>query len=130
MEIMVAYDASDSAKKAFDLAQRHAKAFNGKIHLVMAMESTSELELQEIENAERMLEDAGSICRKNKIAYETHVLVNDLEPGEILVQYAKDHHIEEIVVGIERTSKVGKLLFGSTAQYLILESPCPVATIK
>jgi len=56
--------------------------------------------------------------------------VRGLEAGEDLVQLAEDTGIAEIVIGIKRRSKVGKLLFGSTAQYLILHAPCPVLTIK
>ena len=47
-----------------------------------------------------------------------------------VVQFAKDTGIDEIVIGIKRRSKVGKLLFGSTAQYTILNANCPVLTIK
>jgi nucleotide-binding universal stress UspA family protein len=57
-------------------------------------------------------------------------VINDLETGETLVQFAEDHTIDEAVVGVRKTSKVGKLVFGSTAQYLILEAQCPVATVK
>jgi nucleotide-binding universal stress UspA family protein len=35
-----------------------------------------------------------------------------------------------IVIGIVKKSKVGKLFFGSTAQYLILKAHCPVLTVK
>ncbi|MBT7887657.1 MAG: universal stress protein, partial [Deltaproteobacteria bacterium] len=38
--------------------------------------------------------------------------------------------INEIIIGIKKTSKVGKLVFGSTAQHVILESNCPVVTVK
>ena len=38
--------------------------------------------------------------------------------------------VEEIIIGVRRRSKVGKLLFGSTAQYVILNAPCPVVSVK
>ena len=64
------------------------------------------------------------------IACETHVLVRGLTPGEDIVDFAKDHKMDEIIIGIEKKSKVGKLFFGSNAQYIILESPCPVVSVK
>ncbi len=64
------------------------------------------------------------------IACETHVLVRGLTPGEDIVDFAKDHKMDEIIIGIEKKSKVGKLFFGSNAQYIILESPCPVVSRK
>jgi nucleotide-binding universal stress UspA family protein len=46
------------------------------------------------------------------------------------VQFAAEERAELIIVGIRRRSKVGKLLMGSTAQYIILKAPCPVLTVK
>ena len=48
----------------------------------------------------------------------------------ILVEFADQNDIIEIVIGVRRRSKVGKLLFGSTAQYVILTAPCPVVSVK
>lgn len=130
MKIMLCYDGSEEAKQALKLAQMHAKAFAGKIFAITAMKSTPELELKEIEKAERLLRDVEKDCKGKQIDCKTLALVQDLEIGESLVQYAKDNNMEEVVIGIRKTSKVGKILFGSTAQYVILESECPVATIK
>jgi nucleotide-binding universal stress UspA family protein len=53
-----------------------------------------------------------------------------MTPDEDLVAYAKEQGIDEIAIGIRKRSKVGKLIFGSTAQYLILNAPCPVITVR
>ena len=130
MKIMIGYDGSEESKRALDLAAKHAKAFKGTVFIVTAMKQESELELKDIERAERKLREAEIHCKKEKVPVEKHLVVNDMEPGETLVQFIKDHAIDEAVIGIRKTSKVGKFLFGSTAQYLVLESPCPVATVK
>ena len=76
----------------------------------------------------RVAKYAESLFKNKKISCKTHLLVRGLEVGEDLVQFAKDTDIDEIVIGIKKRSKVGKLLFGSTAQYIILHATCPVLT--
>ena len=53
-----------------------------------------------------------------------------LEAGEDLVQIAEEKKVDEIIIGVRRRSKVGKLIFGSTAQYVILNAPSPVVAVK
>ena len=130
MKIMVAYDGSDVSMKALEVAQQHAKTFDGTVSVVIAVKETPQLEYKDIKKAERILIDAENMCKGKKIPCEKHVLVNDLEAGESLVQFSMDHQIDQIVLGIQKTSKVGKMLFGSTAQYVILEAKCPVITVK
>ncbi len=60
----------------------------------------------------------------------THLLVRGFTPGEDIVKFAKENNIDEILIGIKRRSKVGKLLFGSNAQFIILKAHCPVVTVK
>ena len=65
---------------------------------------------------------------ENVLPYKTHLLISGLESGEEIVQFAEDKQINEIIVGVRRRSKVGKLLMGSTAQHVILNAPCSVVT--
>jgi nucleotide-binding universal stress UspA family protein len=58
------------------------------------------------------------------------VSVNYLTAGEDLVQFAKDNDVDMMFIGIKKTSKVGKLMFGSTAQYVLLNAPCPVVAVR
>jgi nucleotide-binding universal stress UspA family protein len=53
-----------------------------------------------------------------------------MSPGEDLVRFIEENSMDLVVVGVKRRSKVGKLLMGSTAQYVILKSQCPVLTVK
>ena len=94
------------------------------------MEQGTEGEQQAIEDAERGLEWAKTLFDEKKIACKTHLLIRGLAPGEDLVEFAKESKIDEIVVGVKRRSKVGKLLMGSTAQFVILQAPCPVVSVK
>jgi len=130
MEIMVGYDDSRVAKDALDVAMRHAQAFDAKVHIVTSMMSGSDIPKKEFDRVEKKLEYAESLFKDKKIPCKTHLLVRGLEPGEDLVQFAKEFNIDEIVIGIKRRSKVGKLLAGSTAQYVILQATCSVLTIK
>lgn len=130
MEIMVGYDDSGVAKDALDVAMQHAVAFDAKVHIVTSMVGGIDVPRQEFDRIEKKLKYAESLFKDKKIPCQTHLLVRGLEAGEDLVQLADEMNINEIIIGIKRRSKVGKLLFGSTAQYIILHAPCPVLTIK
>ena len=85
---------------------------------------------EEIQEAESGLKFSQAFFESDGIPCEEHLLIRGLEPGEDLVHFAEENDIDEIVIGIKRRSKVGKFLFGSNAQYVILEAPCPVLTVK
>ena len=130
MKILVGYDGSNGAEAALRGAQKHANVFNADIHILTSLEQSSTLDKSDIEKAESELEYVRTPFNIDDIPCETHVVVNYLTPGEDLVQFATDNRIDEIFIGIEKRSKVGKLVFGSTAQYVILNAPCPVIAIK
>lgn len=130
MRILVGYDGSTSAKEALKLARKHALAFKASVEIVTSMEKGTEQEQQAIEDAERGLEWAKTMFSDKGLDCRTHLLIRGLAPGEDILEFAKESNVDEIIVGVKRRSKVGKLLMGSTAQYVILQAPCPVVTVK
>jgi nucleotide-binding universal stress UspA family protein len=130
MKILVGYDGTNVAKEALNLAKSHAKVFGASVEVVTSMQKGTESESKFIEQAERGLEYARSLFEEDGIACNTHLLIRGLTPGEDLVEFANENKIDQIVVGVKRRSKVGKLLMGSTAQYVILQAGCPVVTVK
>jgi nucleotide-binding universal stress UspA family protein len=53
-----------------------------------------------------------------------------LDPADDLVKVATEVDAEIIVIGLRRRSPVGKLILGSNAQRVLLDSPCPVLAVK
>lgn len=130
MKIMVCYDNSKSAQEALKLSIQHAKQFAAKIYLVTSLIGGSKDNVEDNRTAESHLDYGKSLAEKADVECETRLLIRGLESGEDLVKFANENEIDEIIIGIQRTSKVGKLLFGSTAQHVILEARCPVVTVK
>ena len=130
MNILVCYDGSNVSKDALTLGIRKAKARDGKLFVIYSMKGGMEVPRKEFERAERMLKQVEIKLQSEKVPCETNFSVRGLEPGEDIVMYAKEKEIEEIIIGVKRRSRVGKLLFGSTAQFVILEAHCPVLTVK
>ncbi len=130
MKILVGYDGSGAAKDALNTTKKYAAALAAQVHIVTSMVKGTEDDQEEIFQAERGLEYAKSVFSAEKMACETHLLIRGLSPGEDLVRFAEENDVDLAVVGVKRRSKVGKLLMGSTAQFVIIKAPCPVLSIK
>jgi nucleotide-binding universal stress UspA family protein len=130
MKILVGFDGTNMAKAAMALAEQHARAFGATIILARSMVGGPEVPRRDFEIAENSLEHEKSVLRDKSMPCETIMSVRGLEAGEDLVQLANEQKVDEIVIGVRRRSKVGKIIFGSTAQYVVLNAPCPVVTVK
>ena len=131
MKILVGYDGSNEAKDALRLAQKHAKELGAKIEVATAITRYDPLEYHKIQESEQELDlDVKEILNGDNALYETHLLVNDLSPGDQLVVFAERYDVDEVIIGAPKRTRAGKLLFGSTAQYIVLNAPCPVVTVN
>jgi nucleotide-binding universal stress UspA family protein len=130
MRILVGYDGSNAANEAMDQAKKCAVAFKATVDVVTSMVKAAEGEQEAILQAERGLAYAQTVFDKENIECKTHLLVRGFSAGEDIVKFAEDNEIDWIVVGVKRRSKVGKILLGSTAQYIIIKAPCPVLSVK
>jgi nucleotide-binding universal stress UspA family protein len=130
MKILVGYDGSNVSKEAVSLAARHAETFKGEIIIAHSMVGGPEVPRKDFEIAENNIEQEKNSLLNNGIPCQAVLSVRGLQAGEDLIQLAEEHKADEIIIGVRRRSKVGKLLFGSTAQYVILNASCPVVSVK
>jgi nucleotide-binding universal stress UspA family protein len=128
MNILVGYDGSSPSKKALQLAKKHALAFGATVDVVTSMDKGNTVEAEN--KASDNLEKAKSLFAEKGINCQTHLLIRGMFPGEDIVEFADSNKVDEIFIGVKRRSRVGKLLMGSTAQFVILEAHCPVVSVK
>jgi len=131
MKILVCYDGSNVAVDAVKLARQRAEIYGANLILMKALPQSPELKFEDIQREEASLEGiAKKFLSGSKAPCETHALVTNMSPGEEIVEFAERNDVGEIVIGIRKRSKVGKLMFGSTAQFVILNAHCPVVSIR
>jgi nucleotide-binding universal stress UspA family protein len=131
MKFMVCYDGSEESKEALKAARGHAGIWGATLEVVNTLTRVEPLKHSVIKKTEDKLEaEVKEILGGDDPAYAVQLLVTDLTSGEQMVKFAEDEKIDQIFIGIIKKSKVGKFLFGSTAQYVILHAPCPVVTVQ
>jgi nucleotide-binding universal stress UspA family protein len=131
MSILVAYDGSEVARDALMLARKHAQAYGENLEVVRSVERGADVDLANIQRLEKELDEAiRGLVGNTDPKLETNLLVSSNTAGENIVRHAEIKKSREIVMGVRRRSKVGKFVFGSTSQYVILNAPCPVVTTR
>jgi nucleotide-binding universal stress UspA family protein len=131
MKIMVGYDGSELSQRALVVAQKRAKLMNAQLHVFTAAgignSSSDKVKNTRLETA---LKDAGMKCKACGIECQMEISDSNLSAAEDIVRYGVENDIDEIIIGLRKRSNIGKLLFGSTSRQVLLESPCPVLTVK
>jgi len=131
MKLIVGYKhGTNQAENLLELALKRAQLFNATVLIVTIMPEGMEKDQAQISETEEGLETAKTHFDRKNIPCETHLLIRGIDPGDDLVNFAKETQADEVIIGVKNRTKVGKLLLGSTAQAVVLNAPCPVVTMK
>ncbi|BBO81175.1 universal stress protein [Desulfosarcina ovata subsp. sediminis] len=130
MKILVGYDGSEAADAAADLACIHAKDFSADVIMITSVEGGKASYGINMEEAEKKLAIAGKRLMENGISVDTQLLSRGFGPGEDIIKFSMEENVDLIYIGVKKRSKMDKILFGSNAQFIILNAPCPVMTVK
>lgn len=73
----------------------------------------------------------GIVARWPEINGRVEIENGDLgDPSDNVVQVAQRRDARLVVLGLRARTPVGKLVFGSTAQRILLDATCPVLAVK
>ncbi len=131
MRILVCYDNKPRGIAAIELAQDHAAKWQAEIDVVWAISRDKPLVQKQIQEFEEELEaHVVQLFEGSAIKFTVHLLIDTIQAGEQIVNFAEQSNADLVVLGLRRRSMVGKVIFGSNAQYIIINAPCPVLTVK
>jgi len=131
MKFIVCYDDSQLSREVLKEAQKHARTWNASLEIVKAVQRADPIKHARLMEMEEHLEsEVEGLFESVDIPYSVQLYVDDIEVGEKILDLAERNKADLIFLGIKKHSKVGKLLFGSTAQHIILHASCPVVTVN
>jgi len=131
MKFMACFEEKGPLRELLREAQAHARVWNASLEVVKTITREIAIKHSKIIEMENELEArVREEFQDDSVAFNVQLLLTSLEPGEKLVKFIEEEQIDLVFLGIRKKSKVGKFFFGSTAQYMILQAPCPVVAVK
>jgi nucleotide-binding universal stress UspA family protein len=129
MKILMYFDGTEHAMESLPLVIKHAKAFQAGVDVVSSMPKAGEEQIREIEDREGELEYLKEALAREKIPSETHLLIRGHDAGADIIEFAREHQVDEIVIGTEKKSMLQNFILGSVSQHVISHASCPVVIV-
>ena len=139
LKVLVPADGSDPSQRAIDHLIGTPQYKDGaEIHLInvqpplpgRAAAAVAQANVEDYHREEglKSLEEAQQRLRAAGVTYHCHIAVGD--PAKVIVQYAQQHGIDQIVMGTRGRGAVASALMGSVAKEVLECSPVPVMLVK
>jgi nucleotide-binding universal stress UspA family protein len=128
MNVIVGYRPTPEGRAALDRAVDVARRFGARLIVVNSAERPAEA--PEAISLEREVDALSQRLTAEGLAHDIRQLDVDDDPGESILSSVSDPVSDLIVIGLRRRSPVGKLITGSVAQQVLLESGCAVLAVK
>ncbi|WP_243030352.1 universal stress protein [Thermus altitudinis] len=133
--ILLAYDGSDHARRAAEVAKAEAQAHGARLVVVHVYEPVpdylgepffEEALKRRLERAEKVLAEALELTG---VPREDALLLEG-RPAEAILEAAMGEKADLIVMGTRGLGAIGSLFLGSQSQKVVAEAPCPVLLVR
>lgn len=139
--ILVATDFGPAAETALTYGRALADTFGARVHLLHVIQSvylvapafdyagiSPGVQLG-IEAAARQQTEAALTDDERRTQRAIPVTVTSMSPAAAIVEYARDHDIDLLVLGTHGRGPFSHVLMGSVAERVVRTAPCPVLTV-
>ncbi|AFK20237.2 universal stress protein [Haloferax mediterranei ATCC 33500] len=98
------------------------------IHVVNSHQGGDHTDSDDVRDGEDAMNVVGSRLG-DTVTIETHQYIRGNDPADDILQCAKEQNADEIVIGVRKRNPTSKIVFGSTAQDVLLNSNIPMAVV-
>lgn len=147
-KILVCLDGSELAEQILPYATEQALQFDSKVTLLQVISLPSSIAMASLAGA---LPQTGDVIEEDTRRQEAEikayldsvaqslsekgidvecVSLGPSQPGEAIVKYAHDNAFDLICIATHGHSGLGRVVFGSVADYVLRESGLPILVIK
>ncbi|TNC36096.1 universal stress protein [Mumia zhuanghuii] len=128
--IVVGYVPKPEGRAALARAVEEAKLRGAHLVVVNSHRGGRDFDDDDAVKTEEQLAEVRAQLADTGVDSEVRQLVRGMDPADDLVKVANETGADFIVIGLRRRSPVGKLILGSNAQRVLLDSTCPVLAVK
>jgi universal stress protein A len=139
--ILVATDFGPTSETALTYGRDLARSFGARLHVLHVVDATVMLAAGEfvptslsdvnavVESARHQIDAVVAPEDRARLGVETVVRVSSAVAPTI-VQYAREAHVDVIIVGTHGRQGASHLLMGSVAEKVVRTAPCPVLVVR
>lgn len=140
--ILVPTDFSETSTLALDAAKDLAQKFKASIHLLhivqdplsqsWALESYGTMPADLLKDLEKLAQKDldKAIPESERSAYKARLVTEVGAPFSKIIDYAKSHDVDLIVMGTHGRGMLAHAILGSVTERVVRLAPCPVLTVR
>jgi nucleotide-binding universal stress UspA family protein len=139
MVTVVAVNQSQKSSQLVKEAEKIADAFDSDLHIVHVLKTDDFVDIErsnvkqsgEPVEMDDIREHASTIAQESAEGITEDFTPVGLvgQPTDRIIAYAEEHDADYIVIGGRKQSPIGKVVFGSITQSILLNSKTPVLTV-
>ena len=141
LKVLLPVDGSECSDRAVEFVIEKMRAREGalELHLLtvhapipyagaVSTIGADKVEQYYREEGEETLKSARARLDAAKVAYAHHIIVGD--PADVIVRYAKEQKVDQIVIGTHGRGRIGNIVLGSVASKVVHLTDVPVLLVK